>query len=199
MRPELIDTREVATRLKLPPSGVRSLAKRRLLPSVKTSHTRQKFDWHAVRLVLARLTIWEHLHGQNSEIDGKEILTPEEMAARLGFTEHKLRALTRKRFLPHIKLGRIVRYDLGSVQYARENLISVRECARRLGITRPALTAITGPCRVLPILRFNKRCLRYHWPSVEAALAKAAAKSTVVPICPKMFADRRRESEHSDQ
>ena len=178
----LFSSRQVAAFLKLEKDAVLDMAGRRLLPKIQPSKRRVLFNLDHVKLVLAKLTIWELQYGDPRPI-GDEILTGPELAQRLAFTFSKVRALTRQRFIPHIKLGRVVRYCLAAVLYALDNLISVRECAKRLGLSRwQIFDSVSGPGRTLPVLRLGKRCLRYHWPSVQAALARASAKSTVVPI-----------------
>ncbi len=177
----LLSTKATAERLRLKPAGILSLAKRRILPRLAKSKHTGLFNWEHILLILAKLTIWELHYGEARPI-GDEILTGPELAQRLGFSLPKIHGLARRRFIPRIRLGGATRYCPAAVRYALDNLISVRKCAKRLGLSRWVLTAMSGPGRTLPVLRLNKRCLRYHWPSVQAALARASAKSTVVLI-----------------
>ena len=59
---------------------------------------------------------------------------------------------------------------------ADNDLLTIDQLAEKLGLKRRAVdTLIAG--RKIPVIRINRRVLRFRWRDVEAALAKFTVKS----------------------
>jgi len=52
-----------------------------------------------------------------------------------------------------------------------EKLLTKDEVAERLGLTRRGVECLVA-ARKIPVLKISKRCVRFAWPQVEAALRK---------------------------
>ena len=59
---------------------------------------------------------------------------------------------------------------------AATDLLTIDQVAAKLGLKRRAVeTMIAG--RKIPVIRINRRVLRFRWRDVEAALAKLTVKA----------------------
>ena len=55
------------------------------------------------------------------------------------------------------------------------DLLTIDQVAAKLGLKRSAVETMIA-ARKIPVIRINRRVLRFRWPAVEAALAKLTVK-----------------------
>ena len=55
------------------------------------------------------------------------------------------------------------------------DLLTIDQVAAKLGLKRSAVETLIAR-RAIPVIRINRRVLRFCWPAVEAALAKLTVK-----------------------
>ena len=55
------------------------------------------------------------------------------------------------------------------------DLLTIDQLAAKLGLKRSAVEGMIES-RKIPVIRINRRVLRFRWPAVEAALAKLTVK-----------------------
>lgn len=59
---------------------------------------------------------------------------------------------------------------------ADDDLLNIDELAAKLGTKRRAVERMIA-ARKIPVIRINRRVLRFRWRDVEAALAKLTVKA----------------------
>ena len=168
---ETLTAPEIAERLSLSLDAVYDYAQAGVLPKLNLPSAAIRFDWRQVKVTLSRLTIWEHCRTSHIEVSD-EIVTRAQLAAILGVTIAHVGLLGRRRLIPRIRLGATcIRYDAAAVRESLASFVTAKEVAKRLRLSVDAVRRMSG--KRLPVLRINRRFVRYHWPTVSAAIAKA--------------------------